>query len=226
MRRVPGVSMLSVSNLSRSFGGRTILDSISFVINPGDRIGLIGPNGAGKSTLLRMIGGVDRPDHGSVSVSPGERIGMLRQGFADLADGTLADLLDGPTNGLASASHGLEQTLARSDGSDEWLVEYDAAQSHFDALGGYAAVAEMETLLGAFGLEDRPWVTPLIELSGGEKTRAGLAALIVSRPDYLLLDEPTNHLDAEGQRFLAQLLNEFAGGVRSSRMIAASSTRS
>jgi ATP-binding cassette subfamily F protein 3 len=205
--------MLSVSNLSRSFGGRTILDSISFVINPGDRIGLIGPNGAGKSTLLRMIAGFDRPDRGSVSISPGERIGMLRQGFADLADGTLADLLDGPTNGLASASRNLEQTLARSDGSDEWLVEYDAAQSHFDALGGYSAVAELETLLGAFGLENRAWDTPLTELSGGEKTRAGLAALIVSRPDYLLLDEPTNHLDAEGQRFLAQLLSDLDGGV-------------
>jgi ATP-binding cassette subfamily F protein 3 len=205
--------MLSVSNLSRSFGGRTILDSISFVINPGDRIGLIGPNGAGKSTLLRMIAGFDRPDRGSVSISPGERIGMLRQGFADLADGTLADLLDGPTNGLASASRNLEQTLARSDGSDEWLVEYDAAQSHFDALGGYLAVAELETLLGAFGLENRAWDTPLTELSGGEKTRAGLAALIVSRPDYLLLDEPTNHLDAEGQRFLAQLLSDLDGGV-------------
>ena len=205
--------MLSVSNLSRSFGGRTILDSISFVINPGHRIGLIGPNGAGKSTLLRMVGGFDRPDRGSVSISPGERIGMLRQGFADLADGTLADLLDGPTNGLASASRNLEQTLARSDGSDEWLVEYDAAQSHFDALGGYSAVAELETLLGAFGLENRAWDTPLTELSGGEKTRAGLAALIVSRPDYLLLDEPTNHLDAEGQRFLAQLLSDLDGGV-------------
>src|SRR6476619_2410315 len=139
--------MLSVSNLSRSFGGRTILESISFVINPGDRIGLIGPNGAGKSTLLRMVGGVDRPDRGSVSVSPGERIGMLRQGFADLADGTLADLLDGPTNGLAAASRELERTLACSDGSDEWLIRYAAAQSHFDALGGYANVAEMETLL-------------------------------------------------------------------------------
>jgi ATP-binding cassette subfamily F protein 3 len=205
--------MLSVSNLSRSFGGRTILDSISFVVNPGDRIGLIGPNGAGKSTLLRMIVGFDRPDRGSISLSPGERIGMLRQGFADLADGTLADLLDGPTNGLAAASRELERTLASSDGSDQWLIEYDAAQSHFDALGGYTGVAELEALLGAFGLENRPWDTRLAEFSGGEKTRAGLAALIISRPDYLLLDEPTNHLDAEGQRFLAQLLGDFIGGV-------------
>ena len=205
--------MLSVSNLSRSFGGRTILESISFVINPGDRVGLIGPNGAGKSTLLRMIAGFDRPDRGSVSVSPGERIGMLRQGFADIADGTLADLLDGPTIGLASASRELERTLARSDGSDDWLIAYDAAQSHFDTLGGYAAVAELETMLAAFGLEKRPWETSLSELSGGEKTRAGLAALIISRPNYLLLDEPTNHLDAEGQRFLALLLRDFDGGV-------------
>src|SRR5687768_18081109 len=94
--RVSGVSMLSVSNLSRSYGGRRILNTISFVINPGERIGLIGPNGAGKSTLLRMVAGLDFPDTGSVSLSPGERVGMLRQGFADLTDGTLGDLLDGP----------------------------------------------------------------------------------------------------------------------------------
>ena len=205
--------MLSVSNLSRSYGGRTILNAISFVIAPGDRIGLIGPNGAGKSTLLRILAGVDRPDAGSVSFSPGERVGMLRQGFADLADGTLADLLDVPTNGLATASRELESTLQQSDGSDDWLIAYDAAQSGFDRLGGYAAVAELEALLAAFGLEGRGWDSSLRDLSGGEKTRAGLAALIVSRPDYLLLDEPTNHLDAEGQRFLAGLLKQFPGGV-------------
>jgi ATP-binding cassette subfamily F protein 3 len=205
--------MLSVSNLSRSFGGRTILNSISFVINPGDRVGLIGPNGAGKSTLLRMIAGLDQPDGGSIAVSPGERIGMLRQGFADLSNGALSDLLDGPTGGLASAATNLESTLEQSDGSDDWLIEYEAAQSHFDDLGGYTAVAELEATLAAFGLGRRGWETPLAELSGGEKTRAGLSALIISRPDYLLLDEPTNHLDADGQRFLAELLRTFHGGI-------------
>jgi ATP-binding cassette, subfamily F, member 3 len=205
--------MLSVSNLSRSHGGHTILESISFIINRGERAGLIGPNGAGKSTLLRMIAGFEPPDGGSTSLSPGERVGMLRQGFADLADGSLADLLDIPTDGLATAARDLEQTLAASDGSDDWLQTYDAVQTYFDALGGYDRVAELETMLAAFGLESRSWVTPLAKLSGGEKTRAGLAALIVSRPDFLLLDEPTNHLDAEGQRFLADLLRQFDGGV-------------
>ena len=85
----------------------------------------------------------------------------------------------------------------------------------------------METLLGAFGLENRPWETPLGELSGGEKTRAGLAALVVSRPDYLLLDEPTNHLDAEGQRFLGPVPERIrTAASSSSRTIAAFSTRS
>ena len=92
--------MLSVNSLSRSFGGRPILESISFVINAGDRIGLIGPNGSGKSTLLRMIAGHERPDAGSISLSPGERVSMLPQGFADLTNGALADVLDGPTGGF------------------------------------------------------------------------------------------------------------------------------
>ncbi len=172
--------MLSISNLSRSFGGRTIISAISFVVNPGDRLGLIGANGAGKSTLLRLIAGQDHPDTGSVSVSPGERIGVLRQGFADMTDGTLGHLLDDPTNGLASASAEVERVLATSDGSDRWLVEYEAAQSRFDAVGGYEAVAELEATLAAFGLAGRAWSTPLNELSGGEKTRAGSG-----RPDCL-----------------------------------------
>jgi ATP-binding cassette subfamily F protein 3 len=205
--------MLSVTNLSRGFGGRAILESISFLINRGERAGLIGPNGAGKSTLLRIIAGLERADSGSVSLSPGERVGMLRQGFADLADGTLADLLDLPTSGLASAAAALDVTLQTSDGSDAWLLRYDAAQTHFDVLGGYTRVAELETLLAALGLGHRPWGTPLADLSGGEKTRAGLAALINSRPEFLLLDEPTNHLDAEGQRFLAELLRDYDGGI-------------
>ena len=205
--------MLSVSNLSRSFGGRRILDSISFVINPGERIGLIGPNGAGKSTLLRLVAGLDTPDNGSVSLSPGERIGVLRQGFADLDDGALADLLDGPTNGLASTARAVADVLARSDSSEEWLLEYEATQTRFDALGGYTLIAELEAVLGVFGLSGRSWQSPLSQLSGGEKTRAGLAALIVARPDYLLLDEPTNHLDAHGQRMLAELLRQFDGGA-------------
>ncbi|MDQ2683229.1 MAG: ATP-binding cassette domain-containing protein [Chloroflexota bacterium] len=205
--------MLTVSNVSRSLGGQRVISSVSFVLNPGERLGLIGPNGAGKSTLLRILGGFDSPDSGAVAVSPGERIGMLRQGFADLADGTLADLLDSATGGLAGIAAEVDRVLGASDGSDEWLIEYDAAQSRFDALGGYEAVADLEVSLAAFGLGDRAWTTPLNELSGGEKTRAGLAALIVSRPDYLLLDEPTNHLDAEGQRFLAEMLNGYAGGV-------------
>ena len=205
--------MLSISNLSRSFGGRTIISAISFVVNPGDRLGLIGANGAGKSTLLRLIAGQDHPDTGSVSLSPGERIGVLRQGFADMTDGVLGQLLDDPTNGLATALAEVERVLTTSDGSDRWLVEYEAAQSRFDAVGGYGAVSELEGTLAAFGLAGRDWSTPLNQLSGGEKTRAGLAALIVSRPDYLLLDEPTNHLDSDGQRFLAEMLNQYNGGI-------------
>ncbi len=205
--------MLSVNNVSRSFAGRVVLQDVSFVINPGERFALIGPNGSGKSTLLRAIAGLDLPDRGSVSLSPGERIGFLRQGFADLDDGTLADLADLPTNGLVGASIRLEALLARSDGSDTWLPAYDRASTDFDARGGYAAMAELETAMDRFGLGDKPWTTPLRQLSGGEKTRAGLAALVCSQADYLLLDEPTNHLDLAGQQALADLLATVSAGV-------------
>src|SRR3954453_1297064 len=134
-----GLFMLIVRDISRSFAGRTILDSISFVVNPGERIGLIGPNGAGKSTLLRIIGGEEQADRGAVALSPGERIGVLRQGFADLEHGTLADLLNPPSQGLAGAALDLDRILSDGDGSEAWITAYGRALERFEAGGGYEA---------------------------------------------------------------------------------------
>ncbi|HQY31265.1 MAG TPA: ABC-F family ATP-binding cassette domain-containing protein, partial [Thermomicrobiales bacterium] len=100
-----------------------------------------------------------------------------------------------------------------STGSDGWLAAYAEATEHFETLGGYTALTAIETALARFGLEGREWATPLTSLSGGEKTRAGLAALVTSRADYLLLDEPTNHLDRDGQQALADLLQSVAAGI-------------
>ena len=205
--------MLIVRDVSRSFAGRTILDSISFVVNPGERIGLIGPNGAGKSTLLRIIAGEEQADRGAVALSPRERIGVLRQGFADLEHGTLADLLDPPSGGLAGAALDLDRILSDGDGSEAWITAYEQALERFEAAGGYEARDALTAALSRMGLGDRSWSTALTSLSGGEKTRAGLAALVAGRADYLLLDEPTNHLDRDGQVALIGLLQESQAGV-------------
>ena len=209
--------MFTVNQLSKRFGDLAVLDSLTFTINPGDRIGLIGPNGSGKSTLLRILTGGLRPDSGTIQLPPRTRVGYLRQGFAELSDGSLADLLDTPTNGLLAALAQLNRAtsaMARPGGDfGPGIAEYDQALAAFDGAGGYPALDELEHLLGRFGLAGVPHDRPLSTLSGGQKTRAGLAALLASAPDLLLLDEPTNHLDRDALTWLCEFLNRFQGGV-------------
>jgi ATP-binding cassette subfamily F protein 3 len=209
--------MLAVSDLSKRYADRQILDRVSFVLNDDERLGLVGPNGAGKSTLLRILAGIEAPDSGSVSLPPGTSIGYLRQGFADLPEGSLADLLDGPTNGLLSRGAELDAATARLGldigDSDEALRDFDEALAAFEAVGGYAAIDDLAMLLGSLGLQDLPFTTPLAYLSGGQKTRAGLAALLGSKPSLLLLDEPSNHLDLDALGWLAQFLTGYPGAA-------------
>jgi ATP-binding cassette subfamily F protein 3 len=209
--------MLTVANVTVTLAESTILQSVSFTLNAGQRAGLIGPNGAGKSTLLRVIAGDLRPDSGSVERSPGTTIGVLRQGFTDLQDGTLADLLDIPTRGLMRAQASLDRaTAAWADPeADTAKVEraYDDALATFEASGGYAAIDELTALLDRFGLGTIPFDRDIATLSGGQKTRAGLAALLAQRPSLLLLDEPTNHLDVAAQEWLRDFLIDYRGAV-------------
>jgi ATP-binding cassette, subfamily F, member 3 len=209
--------MFTVNHLSKRYGDNLILDNVSFVLNDGERVGLVGPNGAGKSTLLRLVCGEESPDGGTVTLDPGVSLGHLRQGFADRPDGVLADLLDGPTHGLATAQHALDDALAMyqdPDADPDAIAEaYELATERFDAAGGYAAIDELTTLLGRFGLDGLGFEIPLRQLSGGQKTRAGLAALLSSKPDVLILDEPTNHLDIDALDWLGRFLNDYPGAV-------------
>lgn len=209
--------MLTVSNLSKRFGDHLVLDRISFSINRGDRIGLVGPNGAGKSTLLAILSKRLSPDIGAVSSAPATSIGFLRQGFADLHGESLGQMLDEQLGGLLSASACLDASTARlSDPTidqSEALAEFAASIETFERLGGYTTVDELSTLLAKFGLADVPFETDLGRLSGGEKTRAGLAALLASEPDLLLLDEPTNHLDLDALIWLEGFVRGYRGAV-------------
>lgn len=209
--------MLTVNAVSKRFGPTPILDSVSFSINRGDRLGLIGPNGSGKSTLLRILVGQELPDSGSVSMRPDIRIGYLRQGFADLPEGTLAHLIDVPLHGLVSVQHDLEQAIAAlaapASSTTDSDRAYALAQDRFDAAGGYETLDRLAAFLGRFGLADLSLDRPLSTLSGGQKTRAGLAGLLASHPDLLILDEPTNHLDIDALGWLAGFLKSYGGAV-------------
>ena len=207
--------MLTISNVSVRLGDLLLFENVNFSINPGDRIGLVGPNGAGKSSLLRVITGEIAPTTGSIRVAPGFRIGYLRQGFADVPEGTLADILDVPANGLFAASRSLDEATAAYSDPEADLVEigrmFESATDRFEALGGYQRIAEIESMLDQFGLGTVGYDRAVNELSGGQKTRAGLAALLASRPDLLILDEPTNHLDSSALDWLRDFLADYQG---------------
>lgn len=209
--------MLTVNSVSKRFGAHQVLESVSFSINHGDRLGLIGPNGSGKSTLLRIITGDELPDSGGVSRMPGSRIGYLRQGFADLPDGTVGHLMDAPLQGLLSAHEDLESALAAFSVSTAQTADprtdYDRALDRFDAAGGYETLDRLGIYLGQFGLAEVSLDRRLSTLSGGQKTRAGLAALLAAQPDLLILDEPTNHLDVSGMEWLSGFLRSYRGAV-------------
>jgi ATP-binding cassette subfamily F protein 3 len=214
-----GATMLQVSNLSKSFGDNLIFDQVSFTVNRGERVGLVGPNGCGKTTLLKIILGELAPDTGSAWLSPGDaRAGYLAQALAYEPGQTVGAVMKGAVAGLAEAERRLgslsvQMATAQGEALQRLMVEYDRALDAFERLGGYAVEARSEAVLDGLDLDDLAPDTPIEILSGGQKTRLGLARLLLSNPDLLLLDEPTNHLDMAALEWLEGFLQGFPGAV-------------
>jgi ATPase subunit of ABC transporter with duplicated ATPase domains len=210
--------MLQVSNLSKRYGDVVILEGVSFVVNPGDRVGLIGPNGCGKTTLFRCILGLERPDGGSVLLSPADlRIGYLSQGLEYGPDDAVGDLLLS-----RSRRRRLEDEVARLAEAIAQAVEgeraalmaaYGAALGELEALGDAKEPHHAEAVLEGLELSEISLETPVEILSGGQKTRLGLARVLLSDPQLLLLDEPTNHLDIDALEWLESWLTGFRGAA-------------
>ncbi|MGI8878382.1 MAG: ABC-F family ATP-binding cassette domain-containing protein [Candidatus Limnocylindria bacterium] len=202
------MSVLSVQAVARRYADRLVFGDVSFRLAHGDRSGLVGPNGCGKTSLLRIAAGVDEADAGTVAVARGTRIGFLEQELLVDVDGSVEDHARGAATHLRALEaelRGLEATL--HDADQEALERYADAQHHFEHAGGYDFDATVSRVLGGLGL------TPLADrqvrtLSGGERTRLGLARLLLDDPDVLLLDEPTNHLDLAALEWLETFLVE------------------
>lgn len=211
--------MLQVSNLSKSFGDELLFERVSFIVNPGERVGLIGPNGSGKTTLLKIILGEIQADSGGVSLSPPDvRLGYLAQALEYEPGQTVDQLLKAAVAGLGEAEQRLEALsvqMATAHGADaqRLLVDYDRALAAYERLGGYGFEARAAAVLDGLGLQDLGQNTPLDILSGGQKTRLGLARVLLSHPDLLLLDEPTNHLDIGALEWLEGFLQRFTGAI-------------
>jgi ATP-binding cassette subfamily F protein 3 len=212
--------MLTVSSVSKRFPGAEtpILKDISFTVNAGERVGLIGPNGAGKTTLLHIITGDLEPDSGSVHLSPPDlRIGYLAQGLDAPPDATVRAVLLPQEAALHAAEGEVERlatALAHANGDYAALsASYAEALDRLTRLDGDIDLARGEQLLASLGLGGVPLDWPVSALSGGQKTRLGLAAILAANPQLLLLDEPTNHLDITALEWLEDWLLDFEGGA-------------
>ncbi|MBA4384559.1 MAG: ABC transporter ATP-binding protein [Anaerolinea sp.] len=208
--------LLSATNLSKSFGALDIFSELSFSVPHRSRIGLVGPNGVGKSTLLRILVGEDEASGGTVNRARNGVLGYLPQEAVLQSDRCLWDeilTVFQPLLEMQKEVHHLETQLAGHHSSEELLAQYGALQTKFDHLGGYTYETQVRMTLTGLGFSRADEQRPVPQLSGGQRTRAMLAKLLLSKPDLLLLDEPTNHLDIAAVEWLENYLKDWPGGV-------------
>ncbi len=212
------MSILSAHNLSLSFGATTIFSGINASIPANAKIGLVGPNGVGKTSLLFMLNGLTPPSTGHVHTVNGLRIGYLHQeamqAFAGHDNTVYSEMLTvfAGLRAMETRLRDLEERMAE-DYSEELLEKYGRLQAEFEHMGGYDYELRIEQTLHGLGFDDSLHKTSLAHLSGGQKTRALLARLLLEQPDLLILDEPTNHLDVEAIEWLEGRLRMWQGAL-------------
>ncbi len=213
--------MISMDNISVRFGGFTLLDGISFMVNPRDRVGLVGKNGAGKTTMLRLIAGMQQPSEGKVIISDGEVVGYLPQQMIHPEGNTVyeeamtafAEVLEMEKR-MDFIGHELAtRTDYHSQSYLDMIDELSVINENYDMQGGGSLHADVEKTLTGLGFSSSDLSRKTSEFSGGWRMRLELAKIILRRPDFILLDEPTNHLDIESIQWLEEFMASYPGGV-------------
>jgi ATP-binding cassette subfamily F protein 3 len=205
--------LIQLSNLTKRFGDRVLLDHVSWQVSDDDRVGLCGPNGAGKTTLLRMLAGLDEPDSGTISRPAGLTVGYLPQDGLEHAGRTLVDevsqafrpLLDARDE-LSRIEHALADPALPDGEHENLLVRYHDLTEFFRREEGHSIDLRVTQVLDGLGFRRSDAGKPVETFSGGWQMRVALAKLLLGRPGLLLLDEPTNHLDLDARNWLESYL--------------------
>ena len=208
--------VLSASNLTKIYGTDVIVKGVDFHINSGDRVGLIGRNGAGKTTLLNMITGQLRPDEGQIFLSAGTRIGYLKQRDSFDPENTVMGEIENVFGQIRKLEEDINKTadqISQNPGDESLLNRLYRLQHEFEARGGYTYRSEATGILTSMAFGPESYDKKIKALSGGERTRLSLAALLLEKPDVLVLDEPTNHLDIGMLKWLEQYLSSYKGSM-------------
>lgn len=210
------MSLLTANKLGKFYGADEVLSDISIAIPAGARIALVGPNGAGKTTLINILAGIDLATSGAVHVARDARVSFLPQrpelaGEHSLWEEQLKAFAD--LRNMETRIARLELQMADVKRAAGALETYGPLQAEFERRGGYTYETRIKMALGGLGFSAAEYAMPLTQLSGGQRTRALLARLLLEEPDLLILDEPTNHLDISAVEWLENFLETFAGAV-------------
>ncbi len=212
--------MIQLSELTKAFGGRVLLDHVTWQITDRERVGLCGPNGAGKTTLLRMMGGLEEPDSGAILKPASLTVGYLPQDGLTHAGRTVFDEATSAFSELLSIKsemHALEERLGDTsipdDEHETMLHRYSDLQDRFRLREGYSIELKTATVLQGLGFKPADFDRPTETFSGGWQMRIALAKLLLGQPSLLLLDEPTNHLDLDARNWLEEYLNAYPHAV-------------
>ncbi len=210
------MTLLTLDNLRQSFGAFDVFYNVSARLPHGGRVGLVGANGVGKTSLLLITAGLADATGGSVHLARGTRVGYLRQeamqAFGEQPGTLYAEMLRvfDSVHGMEAELRALETRLADDPAA---LAQYGDLLEAFEAAGGYDYELRIRQTLAGLGFDPAHDDLPLAHLSGGQKTRALLARLLLERPDLLILDEPTNHLDIHALRWLETTLRNWQGAL-------------
>ncbi len=210
------MAVLTATNLQKSYAPDLIFSGVSLSVPQRARVAIVGPNGIGKTTLLRVLAGEESPDSGSVHLARSARMGYLPQEVSKLSGTSLWDeCLDALSELRAQEASlkAMEARMADNPDDEDLLARYGRLQQSFELAGGYTYETRISQVLTGLGFTEEEHHIPLAHLSGGQRTRAWLARLLLASPDLLILDEPTNHLDIQAVEWLEGYLRDWDGAA-------------